>query len=237
MKTVRCLIVDDEPVARKVLREFIAKIPFLELVGEAENVIRAETFLLANDTDLILLDIEMPKISGLDWLKQNTLKPMVILTTAFPNYALEGYELDIIDYLLKPIAFDRFGKAVQKARDYAELRNRTALDGCLFIRSEKRIEKVELADILYIESTGNYVNIHTVVKTLVAYLTLKSLESQLATGDFMKVHQSFIVNLAYIQAIEGNQVLICRKAVPVSRAYRDKLKQVVELRLIKRSPS
>ncbi|MDB5156621.1 MAG: DNA-binding response regulator [Mucilaginibacter sp.] len=238
MKKLRCLIVDDEPVARKVLREFIAKIPFLEPAGEAVSVAKAEAFLAANATDLVLLDIEMPKRSGLDWLKQTTLKPMVILTTAFPNYALEGYELDIIDYLLKPIAFDRFQKAVQKAREYTELRHRAApaaLYACLFIRSEKRIEKVELSAILYIESTGNYVNVHTTEKKLVAYLTLKSLESQLTTAEFMKIHQSFIVNLAMITAIEGTLVMIGDKGVPVSRAYRDKLMQVVEQRLLRRT--
>jgi len=233
MKNLRCLIVDDEPVARKVLREFIAKVPFLELAGKAVSVAKAENFLSANEVDLVLLDIEMPKRSGLDWLKNTVLKPMVILTTAFPNYALEGYELDIVDYLLKPIAFDRFLKATQKAKEYAELRGRTALDGCLFIRSEKRIEKVALKDILHIESSGNYVNIYTTAKKLVAYLTMKSLDAQLTT-DFMKVHQSFVINLTHIRAIGGSQVFVGGKAVPVSRAYREQLKRVIEQRLIKR---
>lgn len=162
---------------------------------------------------------------------------MVILTTAFPNYALEGYELDIIDYLLKPIAFDRFLKAVQKAGEYAEMRSLSAggFEDSLFIRSDKRIEKVELAHIRYIESTGNYVNIHTEDKKLVAYLTLKSIERRLPPTGFMKIHQSFIVKLSGIEAIEGNLVLIGGKNVPVSRAYRDKLMQVVGQRLIKRS--
>jgi DNA-binding LytR/AlgR family response regulator len=237
MKKLRCLIVDDEPIARKVLREFIAKVPFLELAGEAANVVKTEAFLVANDTDLMLLDIEMPKKSGLDWLKQKTLKPLVILTTAFPNYALEGYELDIIDYLLKPIAFARFLRAAQKAREYAELRALSAagnLENSLFIRSDKRIEKVEFSSILYIESTGNYVHIYTGGKKLVAYLTLKSIESHLPPTAFMKIHQSFIVNLSCIAAIEGHTVILGGKSVPVSRAYRDQLRQVVEQRLIKR---
>lgn len=237
MKKLRCLIVDDEPVARKVLREFIGKTPLLELAGQAENVAKAEAFLRQNETDLILLDIEMPKVSGLEWLKQAELKPMVVLTTAFPNYALEGYELDIIDYLLKPIALERFLKAMQKAWDYAEMRSLIlpgAFASSLFIRCERRIEKAELKDILYVESTGNYVNIYTAEKKLVAYLTLKGLESQLPPLEFMKIHHSFIVNLSRIEAIEGNQVIIGGKGVPVSRAFRDKLMQVVEQRLLRR---
>ncbi|MES2378457.1 MAG: LytTR family DNA-binding domain-containing protein [Bacteroidota bacterium] len=235
MKKLRCLIVDDEPVARKVLREFIGKVPFLELAGEAASV--ANALLMTGDTDLIFLDIEMPKRSGLDWLKQGGIKPMVILTTAFPNYALDGYELDIIDYLLKPIAFERFEKAVQKAGEYAELRALSAsgnLEDSLFIRCEKRIEKVELATILYIESTGNYVHIHTEEKKLVAYLTLKSIQSRLPPAAFLKIHQSFIVNLSRITALDGPTVLLGGKKVPVSRAYRDELRRVVEQRLLKR---
>jgi DNA-binding LytR/AlgR family response regulator len=237
MKKLRCLIVDDEPVARKVLREFIGKVAFVELAGECASAAKAESFLLANAVDLVLLDIEMPKKSGLQWLKEARIKPMVILTTAFPNYALEGYELDIIDYLLKPIAFDRFLKAVQKSREFAEMRALAApggLEDSLFIRSEKRIEKVELTTILYIESTGNYANIYTTDKKLVAYLTLKSIESRLPHAVFKKVHQSFIVNLSRIEAIEGNTVIIGGKGVPISRAYREQLMQVVEQRLIKR---
>src|SRR5690349_17515624 len=122
MKKMRCIIVDDEPVARKILREFTAQVPFLELVGEFENVAKTKAFLHTDYADLMFLDIEMPKMSGLDYLKRSTVDPLVILTTAFPEYALEGYELDIIDYLLKPIAFSRFLKAVQKAKEYNDLR-------------------------------------------------------------------------------------------------------------------
>ncbi len=237
MKKMRCIIVDDEPVARKILREFTGQVPFLELVGEFENVAKTRAFLHGEQVDLLFLDIEMPKMSGLDYLKRSSVDPLVILTTAFPEYALEGYELDIIDYLLKPIAFTRFLKAVQKAKEYNDMRLGApvvAHPSYLFVRSEKRIEKVELKDILYIESFGNYVNIHTETKKIVAYLTLKGLEAQLPANEFIKIHQSFLVSFSRISAIEGNQVIINNKFLPISRNYRDGVMQMVEQRMLKR---
>ena len=149
MTKLRCVIVDDEPIARKVLREFTGQVPWLELAGEFENVSRVEAFLPGAAIDLLFLDIEMPRRSGLQYLKSappEAARPLVILTTAFPKYALEGYELDIIDYLLKPVAYARFLKAVQKAKDYLELRQAATapltLDSWLFVRSEKRIERI-----------------------------------------------------------------------------------------------
>ena len=241
MKKLRCVIVDDEPVARKVLREFAAQVPFLELVGEFENVARTEVFLGDEGADLLFLDIEMPKRTGLQYLKGAPVagsRPLVILTTAFPQYALEGYELDIIDYLLKPVAFSRFLKAVHKAREYAELREGVSatpsMDSWLFVRSEKRIERIEMRDILYIQSLGNYVTIHTASKKILAYLTLKGIEGQLPAGEFIKIHQSYLVGLARIDSIQGNQILVGNKSLPLSRNYRDTVMQVVEKRMLKR---
>jgi DNA-binding LytR/AlgR family response regulator len=236
MKKIRCIIVDDEPVARKIIREFVEQIPFLELAGEFENAFKAETFLAQSKVDLVFLDIEMPKLSGLEWLKRSAVNPMVILTTAFPEYALEGYELDIIDYLLKPIAFSRFLKAVHKAKDYATLMDGSAQQApsWLFVRSERRIERIELNDILYVESMGNYVNIYTENKKIIAYLTLKSLESQLPAREFIKIHQSYLVDFSRISAIEGNMVNIKNKSLPISRNYRESVMQLVEQRLLKR---
>lgn len=236
MSKLKCIIADDEPIARKVLREFIEQVPYLELAGQFENATKVETFLQDNNADILLLDIEMPKLSGLDYLKRNEVKPLVILTTAYPEYALEGYELDIIDYLLKPVAFSRFLKAVQKAKDYAALKDATTQSrpSYIFVRSEKRLEKIELNDILYIESLGNYVNIFTTGKKIIAYLTLKGLESQLPPKEFIKIHQSFLANFSRINAIEGNLVKIGNTEIPVSRNYRDSLMQMVEQRLLKR---
>lgn len=237
MKKLSCIIVDDEPVARKILHEFVDQVPFMDLHGKFENAMKAEAFLKNNNVDMIFLDIEMPKISGLQFLQKLHIESMVVLTTAFPQYALEGYELDIIDYLLKPFALSRFLKAVQKAKDYHEMKTRTSgtvQSSYIFIKSDKRIEKIELSDIIYAESTGNYVSIHTEDKRIIAYLTMKSLESQLPADEFIKIHQSYLVNCSRIDAIEGNEVKTANKSLPISRNYRDLVMRVVNQRLLRR---
>jgi len=237
MKKLSCIIVDDEPVARKILHEFVEQVPFMDLQGKFENAIKAEAFLKNNAVDMIFLDIEMPKVSGLQFLQKMHIESMVILTTAFPQYALEGYELDIIDYLLKPFALSRFLKAVQKAKDFYQLKNMatgTLLPSYIFIKSEKRIEKIELNDILYAESVGNYVSVYTKDKRIIAYLTMKSLESQLPPNDFIKIHQSYLVNASKIDAIEGNEIKIGSRSLPMSRNYREMVMKIVHQRLLKR---
>jgi DNA-binding LytR/AlgR family response regulator len=162
---------------------------------------------------------------------------MVILTTAFPQYALDGYELDIIDYLLKPFALHRFLKAVQKAKDFSEMKTQSGnapAPSYIFIKSEKRIEKVELEDILYAEVLGNYVTICTERKNIIAYLTMKSLESQLSPDDFIKIHQSFLVNRSKIESVEGNELKIGTKSLPISRNCRDSVTNLINQRLLKR---
>ena len=237
MKKLTCIIVDDEPVARKILQEFTEQVPFLELQGKFESATKAEEFLKTNKPDLIFLDIEMPKVSGLELLKRTKVESMVILTTAFPQYALDGYELDIIDYLLKPFAWQRFLKAVQKAKDFDEMRMMPKVNGAssyIFIKSEKRIEKVELNDILYAEVLGNYVTICTESKKIIAYLTMKSLESQLSSSEFIKIHQSFLVNCSKIESVEGNELKVGTKSLPISRNCRDSVTNLINQRLLKR---
>src|SRR5688572_17900998 len=237
MKKLSCIIVDDEPVARKILQEFTEQVPFLDLLGKFESAMKAEEFLKDNQPDVIFLDIEMPKESGLQMLKRIKIESMVILTTAFPQYALDGYELDIIDYLLKPFALHRFLKAVQKAKDFYEMKTQSATalpPSYIFIKSEKRIEKVELCDILYAEVLGNYVTIYTERKKIIAYLTMKSLESQLSNADFIKIHQSFLVNRSKIESVEGNELQVGTKSLPISRNYRDTVSTLINQRLLKR---
>jgi len=237
MKKLSCIIVDDEPVARKILHEFVEQVPFMDLQGKFENAMKAEAFLKNNEIDIVFLDIEMPKISGLQFLQRMHIESIVILTTAFPQYALEGYELDIIDYLLKPVAFSRFLKAVQKAKDYHQMKYMaTAIPqpSYIFIKSDKRIEKIELTDILYAESLGNYVSVYTDSKKIIAYLTMKSLESQLPLNQFIKIHQSYLVNCSKIEAIEGNEIRIGNKSLPISRNYREMVMKIIGQRLLKR---
>ncbi|PSL49998.1 LytTR family two component transcriptional regulator [Chitinophaga niastensis] len=237
MKKLSCIIVDDEPVARKILQEFVEQVPFIDLQGKFENAMKTEEFLKNNTTDIIFLDIEMPKVSGLQLLQKMNVESMVIITTAFPQYALDGYELDIIDYLLKPFALSRFLKAVHKAKDYFEMKTRTTgtlPPSYIFIKSEKRIEKIELNDILYAESVGNYVTVYTERKKIMAYLTMKSLESQLPSNDFIKIHQSYLVNCSKIDAIEGNEIKIGSRSLPISRNYREMVMKIIQQRLLKR---
>jgi len=241
MKKLSCIIVDDEPVARKILEEFTEQVPFLDLLGKFESAMKAEEFLKNHRPDIIFLDIEMPKVSGLQMLKRVNIESMVILTTAFPQYALDGYELDIIDYLLKPFALHRFLKAVQKAKDFHEMKTHPIATGSghtppsyIFIKSDKRIEKVELSDILYAEVLGNYLTIYTDRKKIIAYLTMKSLESQLPPSDFIKIHQSFLVNRSKIESVEGNDLMVGTKSLPISRNYRDGVTNLINQRLLKR---
>lgn len=237
MKKLNCIIADDEPVARKIIREFTAQIPYLELKGEFENAMKADSFLKQGNTDIIFLDIQMPKISGIDWLKTATVKPMVILTTAFPDYALEGYELDIIDYLLKPIRYERFLKAVEKAKDYSSFKSpasQAVSQDCLFVRTDKRIEKIRPDEILYIESIGNYVKIVTSTKSLLVYMTLKGIHEQLASNQFIKIHQSFLVNFSKVSAIEGQDVNVEGKLLPLSRNFKEGFMGMIEERLIRK---
>lgn len=235
MSALKCIIVDDEPVARKVVREYIEEIAFLDLVGEFENAVRTDAWLKRNSADIMFLDIEMPKKNGIDFLKGSQAKPLAILTTAYPEYALEGYELDIIDYLLKPISFKRFLKAAQKAREYIELRNRHSGPDMpfLFVRSDKKIEKLSFDDILFIESAGNYIVLHTENRKIVAYLTLKGIEGQLP-NNFVKVHQSFLVNFMMIDSVEGNTIKFKNKEVPISRQYKEQLMELIVKNLLKR---
>jgi DNA-binding LytR/AlgR family response regulator len=241
MRKLSCIIVDDEPVARKILQEFTEQVPFLDLLGKFESAMKAEEFLKSHQPDIIFLDIEMPKVSGLQMLKRINIESMVILTTAFPQYALDGYELDIIDYLLKPFALHRFLKAVQKAKDFYEMKKHPGVAGpgnappsYIFIKSEKRIEKVELSEILYAEVLGNYLTIYTDRKKIIAYLTMKSLESQLPPSDFIKIHQSFLVNRSKIESVEGNDLMVGTKSLPISRNYRDGVTNLINQRLLKR---
>lgn len=235
MKKIRCLIVEDEPIARKIIREFIEQIDYLEVVGECENAVKSETFLHHHEADLLFLDIEMPELSGVEYLRSGRVKPLVIITTAYSKYAIEGYALDVIDYLLKPIAFPRFFQAVQKAKEIMALRTAANPDpDFLFVRCDNRIEKVVLSDVLYFESSGNYVSIVSSDKKLLAYLTLKSLEEQLPSNRFFKVHRSFLVNFSKIEKLEDSYVMLGAKRVPISRNYSNDLNEAINLRLVKR---
>ena len=236
---MNCLIVDDEPIARKGMEEYVKEIDFLHLVGQCENPVKASAMLNEHHVDLLLLDIQMPKISGIEFLKTLRNPPLVIVTTAYPEFALEGYSLDVTDYLVKPITFERFLKATQKAYELFTLK-RSATAGAsgsdyFFVKSESRFEKILFKDVLYVESLQNYTVIYTTEKKFIAYLTLSSLEDQLPKDTFVKVHKSYIISVPAVNSIEGNEIVIGKAHIPISRSLKDEVvAQILGNKLFKR---
>ncbi len=237
---LKCIIIDDEPIARKILQEFIEEIDFLELAGQVENPLKAMLLLNDNDIDLIFLDINMPKISGIDFLKNSKTSANVIMTTAYAEYAIEAYGLDVLDYLIKPIAFDRFLKACNKAKEINTLRKNIQiqpnnLNDHFFIKCNNQIEKVLYHDLLYAEAMLNYVMLYTNSKKMMVYVTIKNLEEQLPVDIFIKVHKSFIVNKTKIKSIEGNILDIGNEKITISQSLREKvIAEIVKDKMIKR---
>jgi two-component system, LytTR family, response regulator len=235
---LRCLIIDDEPLARKGIEEELKGIDFLEIVGIAENVIQANDLTLSLQPDLIFLDIQMPKLTGFDFLRALTHPPLVIIITAYSEYALEGFNMNVTDYLVKPVAFDRLLRACNKAREFYYY-SRTTDSGkspdYFFIKCGNKFEKIFLRELNIIEAADNYVSLHTESKTYISYLTLKNVEAYLPEVNFIKVHKSFVINAGKIDFVEGNEVSIAGKRIPISRFHKDFLMdQIVNRRLIKR---
>lgn len=237
---LNCIIIDDEPIARKVLQEFIEDIEYLTLIGQAENPLKAMSLLDDHAIDLIFLDINMPKINGIDFLKNSNTTAQVIMTTAYAAHAVEAFGLNVVDYLVKPIAFDRFLKACNKAREIIELRNAAPVpadkvNDHFFIKCDNQIEKVFYGDLIYAEAMLNYVRLHTHDKKMIVYVTIKNLEAQLPAHLFIKVHKSFIVNISRIKSIEGNTLHVGSDKITISRNLREKvLNEVVKDKMIKR---
>lgn len=237
---LKCIIADDEPVARKLLEEYISDVEFLQLTGKAENALKAGALLNSSPADLIFLDINMPRLSGLEFLKISRDLPPVIITTAYAEYALDGFELDVLDYLLKPFSFERFLKACNKAKDYYGLknsadRNKNKTPSYFFVKHNSVLEKVFYHELLYVEAMLNYVILHTVSKKLIVYLTVKSVMEQLPADQFIRVHKSYIVNTSMISGIEGNQIHLGKTGIPVSQNYHDAVvREIVKGRIMKR---
>ena len=236
---MKCVITDDEPMARKGLRSYIEKIDFLTLIGECEDALQLNALLKTEKPDLIFLDIEMPHISGIDLLANIPNPPKVIIVSAYEQYALKGYELDVADYLLKPVNFDRFLKAVNKvyARFEQERKELPAdAEEHIFVKSDKQLKKIILKDILFVESMENYVIIHNLSGKEVTYTTLKQIMEVLPASNFLQVHRSYVVNINRVQAIEGNMLDVCGHKIPVARNLRKEVFGVIlKEKLISRS--
>ena len=237
MKKLSCIIVDDEPVARKILHEFVDHVPFMDLQGKFENAMKAEAFLKNNTVDMIFLDIEMPKVSGLQLLQKMHIESMVILTTAFPQYALEGYELDIIDYVLKPLSFSRFIKAVAKAGRVLSVEEevnkpaatREQKDAFLYFKIDKEMIKVQLNDILFIESCKEYVKLYLEAKRpLLVKQSISSLEKLLSPHRFLRVHRSYMVTIERVQSYSATHLKIGDMNIPIGRFYKSNVDQFIK---------
>ena len=224
MKRIKCIVVDDEPLAVSLLGSYVEKIPFFELIFSTENPIEALEYIQKNDADLIFLDIQMPELSGINFMKIVGDKLKYILTTAYSEYALEGYEHNVIDYLLKPITFDRFQKSALKAQERFPT-NETSANSYFFVKSSGQQHKINFDEILYIESIKDYVNIKTDNQEYIVLDTLKSLENQLPE-NFARVHKSFILNLDKIEKIDVRNVFLnSGKEIPIGETYKSEFFQ------------
>ena len=237
---IKCIIIDDEPLARKGLKEYIADLEFLELAGEFDNPLKATEILKKGEVQLLFLDIQMPKITGLDFFKTLQQPPPVIFTTAFPQYALDGFEVNALDYLVKPISFDRFLKAAMKAKEYYEIREQNSAvaaggDNYFFIKADNKLVKLFFDDVLFVEALQNYVVVHTKEKKYVTYLTFKAVEDYLPAGQFIKTHKSYIIAASKVDTIEGNDIRIGQQHIPISRNLKEEvMEKLLNKRFLKR---
>lgn len=228
---VRCLIVDDEPMARDVIRKYIENVPSLCIAGEFANAIDATLFLQGDTVDMIFLDIRMPQLSGTDFVRSLNQVPKIIFTTAHKEFAHEGFELDVVDYLLKPIRFDRFLRAVNKA--FPQRHQETEINGLvnghdkkfaspfIYVRVDRKMVKILLDDIVYIESDKDYVKVFTTHSTIITRQTISSVEAMLSENKFFRIHRSFIVSLDKIKSFSNEIVEIGNKELPIGKLYRN----------------
>jgi DNA-binding LytR/AlgR family response regulator len=234
---IRCLIVDDERLARALLDNFVKKFPQLELVRQCESPVEAMECLKTEQIDLMFLDIQMPDLTGIEMLQTMSERPLVIFTTAYSEYALEGFKLDVIDYLLKPFSFDRFAKATNKAIQQIELQrkanssaakpsvesNESPAKDYMMVKADHKLYKVMFSDLLYIEGLKAYVSYYTTEKRIVALESLKNLEDLLPSDQFMRIHKSYIVPIKKVKSVEGNQLEIAGKMLPIGKNYKEEV--------------
>jgi DNA-binding LytR/AlgR family response regulator len=256
---IKCIIVDDDPIARCLLTEYVNKIPELELIGEYDSAIKAKFALSHHHVDLLFLDIQMPHLSGIELLKLLSVRPVTIFTTGFEKYALASYELGAIDYLLKPITFERFFQATTRAMEYIQCRNgyrnaeldihngtghdmkeevpnepastELVSDKHTFIKSDHKIVKVSFEKILYVEGLREYINIQMEERKNITLMPLHKLQQLLPGKNFVQVHKSFIINIEKIDTIQGNQIQIGKTAIPIGKTYRNGFFKVIDHQL------
>jgi two-component system LytT family response regulator len=233
---LRSLVIDDEEIATRGLERYLNDIPFIQLEAIFNSSVQAVEFLEKASVDLIFLDIQMPKLTGLELIKRLDPPPMAIITTAYPDFALEGFELDVLDYLVKPFSFERLLKACNKAKDYLELKTGlNTADNYFFIKTDNKIERVEIDEILFVEAKENYVSIYTTKRKYLTLVSLKTMENTLGPVHFIKAQKSFLVAKDKIEALEGNNICIGNHKIPISRKWKsDILQAVLSRKLLRR---
>jgi DNA-binding LytR/AlgR family response regulator len=224
---IKALIIDDEPLAQNVIKQYALKLPNLSIIGTCADAICAHDYLQKNQVDLMFLDINMPKLSGISFLKNLKNPPLVIFTTAYSEYALEGFELNALDYLKKPFSFDRFCKAYFRAEELISLKHKSQQvetaekqTDFLFIKSDKKNIKLKFSDLYYIEGLGDYIKLHTIDGKIITNLSMKKISQLLPENKFYRVHKSFIISLDKIELVEGNMIKINNTKLPIGNNYR-----------------
>jgi two-component system, LytTR family, response regulator len=243
---IRCLIVDDKPLALDILANYIAKIPFLELVHQTQNPLEGLEWVQNGHVDLVFLDIQMPELSGIQFMKIINGRCKVVLTTAYSEYALEGYEHDVVDYLMKPIPFERFYKAALKAKETLNLvppvfpvsntppsvnieKNESEISDFIFVKTEHKIQNIPLNTILFVESMQNYVAFYTDTGKILSLQNLRTLEEKLPEPRFIRVHKSYIVAISKIESVERSRIFIQKHVIPIGDTYRDAFFQILKI--------
>lgn len=224
---LKCIITDDEPIARKGLQSYVERIDFLELVGVCEDAIQLNNQLKSQQADLLFLDIEMPYMTGIELLNSLSNPPKVIITSAYAEYAIKGYDLEVSDYLLKPISFDRFLKAVNKVYDQLISSQTPVVQDYLFVKTSLKLEKIRFNDMRFIEGVENYVAIYTSDGKIITHTTLRTILQKLPPERFVQVHKSYLVNIDKIDSIEGNLLGIGKNKIPLSRTYKEAALEII----------
>ena len=228
---IRCIAIDDEPLALQLINEYCTKIPFINLLQTFTNPDEAKSWLQQNDADLIFLDIQMPDVNGLQFYKSLTKKPQVILTTAYSEFAVEGFNVDAIDYLLKPFEYDRFLKAAYKANEYLDFLSSQEMQlASIFIKVDYQLMKINLKDIDLIEGLDDYIRIHTKPRPVLTLMTLKSLQEKLHPKEFLRIHRSYIVPISKIESFGKNKVRVAGKEIPIGSSYTEVYQQLLKMK-------
>jgi DNA-binding LytR/AlgR family response regulator len=230
MIQLKTIIVEDEPLAREGLLSYLAQIDFIQVKAVCEDALQANQVLASQEIDLMFLDIQMPRLTGIEFLKSLKQRPMVVMTTAYPNFALQGFELDVLDYLIKPFPFERLLKSVNKARDFYLMKSRpeSQVSDFFFVKCEHRYEKILFKDVTFVEGMENYVVIHTPSQKFVTLMRMKNIEELLPSSNFIRIHKSYIVAMSAITSIDGNDLIVAGKHLPMSR---EKKPEILELLL------